>query len=58
MELFLKYRDEFGAANRILVALTVESGDIFTPSFFDAPRKISDAVFFIPGVDRSTVRSL
>nr|VFK59218.1 MAG: hypothetical protein BECKTC1821F_GA0114240_103027 [Candidatus Kentron sp. TC] len=58
MEPFLKYRDEFGAANRILVALTVESGDIFTPSFFDALRKITDAVFFIPGVERSTVRSL
>nr|VFK66618.1 MAG: hypothetical protein BECKUNK1418G_GA0071005_110011 [Candidatus Kentron sp. UNK]VFK72105.1 MAG: hypothetical protein BECKUNK1418H_GA0071006_109611 [Candidatus Kentron sp. UNK] len=55
---FLKYRDEFGAANRILVALTVESGDIFTPAFFHALEETTDAVFFIPGVDRSTARSL
>lgn len=58
MQPFLEYRDEFGAANQILVALTVDSGDIFTPSFFDALREVTDAVFFIPGVDRATVRSL
>ncbi len=55
---FLKYQHEFGAANRILVAMTVESGDIFTPAFFHVLREVTDAVFFIPGVDRSTVTSL
>ena len=34
MKTFMKYRDEFGGANRIVVALTVEKGDIFTPEFF------------------------
>ena len=34
MQSFLKYRDEFGGANRILVALTVDEGDIFNADFF------------------------
>ena len=58
MQTFLQYREQFGGANRIIVALTVERGDIFTPVFFDALRKATDAVFFLPGVDRAQVRSL
>lgn len=58
MKTFLKYRDEFGGANRILVALTVREGDIFTPEFFNALKLATDEVFFIPGVDRARVTSL
>lgn len=45
MKTFLTYRDEFGGANRILVALTVKEGDIFTPEFFDALKLATDEVF-------------
>ncbi len=55
---FLKYRDEFGGANRIIIALTVEKGDIFTPQFFTALKEATDEIFFIPGVDRSRISSL
>ncbi len=58
MKTFVKYRDEFGGANRILVALTVNEGDIFTPEFFKTLKLATDEVFFIPGVDRSRVTSL
>lgn len=58
MKTFVKYRDEFGGANRILVALTVKEGDIFTPEFFKTLKLATDEVFFIPGVDRSRVSSL
>ena len=58
MQPFLKYRDEFGGANRIIVALTVEQGDIFTAEFFQALKQATDEVFFIPGIDRSRVSSL
>jgi uncharacterized protein len=58
MKTFVKYRDEFGGANRILVALTVKNGDIFTPEFFETLKLATDEVFFIPGVDRSRVTSL
>ena len=58
MKTFMKYRDEFGGANRIVVALTVEKGDIFTPEFFATLKAATDEVFFIPGIDRSRVASL
>ncbi len=58
MKTFVKHRDEFGGANRILIALTVEDGDIFTPEFFETLKLATDEVFFIPGVDRSRVTSL
>lgn len=58
MKTFVKYQDEFGGANRILVALTLEEGDIFTVEFFDTLKLATDEVFFIPGVDRAKVTSL
>nr|VFJ42571.1 MAG: hypothetical protein BECKDK2373C_GA0170839_1001108 [Candidatus Kentron sp. DK] len=58
MQPFLKYHEEFGGANRIIIALTVDSGDIFTPAFFDTLGKVTDEVFFLPGVDRASVSSL
>ncbi len=58
MQTFVKYRNEFGGANRVLVALTVKEGDIFTPEFFKTLKLATDEVFFIPGVDRSRVTSL
>jgi len=58
METFLKHQEEFGGANRIIVALSVEDGDIYTPEFMSRLKKVTDEVFFIPGVNRATVTSL
>jgi predicted RND superfamily exporter protein len=58
MKTFTEYRDEFGGANRVIIALMAEEGDIFTPEFFELLREATDEVFFIPGVDRTSVRSL
>jgi predicted RND superfamily exporter protein len=58
MRTFMQYRDQFGGANRVLVALRARNGDIFTPAFFEALRQATDEVFFINGVDRSRVSSL
>ena len=58
MKVFAKYRNVFGGANRVVVALVARQGDIFTPDFFAALEKATDDVFFIPGVDRSRVSSL
>jgi hypothetical protein len=55
---FLQYQDQFGGANRLLIAVKVEKGDIFTPEFFTTMKQVTDAVFFLPGVDRSTVTSI
>jgi predicted RND superfamily exporter protein len=58
MKVFMKHRHEFGGANRIMVAVESSAGDIFTPEFFTLLKQVSDEVFFIPGVNRSTVRSI
>ncbi|MBE0575661.1 MAG: MMPL family transporter [Desulfuromonadales bacterium] len=58
MQTFMEYRNEFGGANRVLVALRARDGNMFTPEFFNALRQATDEVFFISGVDRSRVSSL
>ncbi len=58
MQTFLQYEKEFGGANRVLVALIAREGDMFTPAFFNSFETITDQVFFIPGVDRASVRSI
>lgn len=58
METFVEYQDEFGGANRVLVAMTTRKGDIFNPEFFESLKAATDEVFFLPGVDRSRVKSL
>ncbi|MCP4697281.1 MAG: RND family transporter [Gammaproteobacteria bacterium] len=58
MRVFTQYQQEFGGANRILIALTVEEGDIFTPAFMNTLNAVTDEVFFIPGIDRTQVSSL
>ena len=58
MQTFLEYRDDFGGADRVAVALIAREGDMFTPEFFDLLRDVTDAVFFLPGVDRTQVYSV
>ena len=58
MQTFLQYEKEFGGANRVLVALVARDGNMFTPEYFEAFESITDQVFFIPGVDRASVRSI
>ncbi len=58
MRTYSEHRQEFGGANRVLIALVAEEGDIFTPEFFEALRVATDEVFFISGVDRAAVQSL
>ena len=58
MQTFLQYEKEFGGANRVLVALVAKDRDMFSAKFFDSFETITDQVFFIPGVDRASVRSI
>jgi len=58
MQTFLQYEKDFGGANRVLVALVARDGNMFTPEFFGSFEEITDQVFFIPGVDRASVRSI
>lgn len=58
IQTFLDYQDQFGGANRVLIALSVKRGDIFSETFFELLRHATDEAFFIPGVDRASVTSL
>ena len=58
MKTFLEYQKDFGGANKVLVAVKNNKGEIFTPQAMAALRKVSDEVFFINGVERSSVTSL
>lgn len=58
IDTFKTYEAEFGGANRIVIALMAKDGNIFSPEFFATLEKATDAVFFLPGVDRAQVQSL
>lgn len=58
MATFVKHQQEFGGANRVLVAVMSRNGDMFTPQFFEVLKNVTDEVFFLPGVDRGRVQSL
>ena len=58
MQTFTEYQKSFGGANRVLVAVMQKQGDLFNPAFFNTLKQVTDAVFFIPGVDRPSVSSL
>jgi len=58
MQTFRDYYDQFGGADRVVVAVMAKDGDMFDPEFFEILDDVTDAVFFIPGVDRAKVQSL
>ncbi|EJN40296.1 putative RND superfamily exporter [Pseudomonas sp. GM84] len=58
MKTFLDYQKDFGGANKVLVAVKNTRGEVFTPQAMAVLRKVSDEVFFIEGVERSSVTSL
>ncbi|HVJ54442.1 MAG TPA: MMPL family transporter [Aliidongia sp.] len=53
-----KYGKLFGGGNPLLIAIQNKNGSIFTPDFFDTLKKVNDEVFYLPGVDRSSLVSL
>ncbi len=58
MRTFTEYSDTFGGANRIVVALMRDGGDIFDAEFMHTLKTATDDVYFVPGIDRSTVQSI
>ncbi len=58
IQTYLDHKADFGGANRLLIAVVAENGDMFTPEFFRALKIATDEVFFIKGVDRARVQSL
>jgi len=58
MATFLEYQQDFGGANKVLVALKNTKGDIYDKDFMQKLREVTEEVFYIKGVERSSVTSL
>ena len=59
MQAFLEHSSEFTGANRVMVSLEwTGEGDIYNPEFMEKLRRATDEVFFTPGINRTSVRSL
>jgi predicted RND superfamily exporter protein len=58
IDTYKKVETQFGGGNVLLISLEAKHGTIFTPQYFDALRRLTDDVFFLPGVDRTHVSSL
>jgi len=58
MKVFKRYQSEFGGANRLLVALIAEDGNMFTPAFFKALETLTQDVSHIDGVNQSSTSSI
>ncbi|MBQ0720320.1 MAG: MMPL family transporter [Gammaproteobacteria bacterium] len=58
LQTLIKYREEFGSGNQLIIALTQDEGDIFNAEFFEALKAANEEVFFLPGVARHTVTSI
>jgi len=58
MATFLEYQQAFGGANKVLVALKNENGDIYDKDFMEKLRQVTEEVFYLKGVERSSVMSL
>lgn len=59
VENYLKYRDDLsGLGNSLRVVVEANEGDIFTQEFQNTLKLVTDEAFFIPGVDRSALKSI
>lgn len=59
MQAFLDHAAKFTGTNRILISLEwTGEGDIYNADYMASLRKATDEVFYTPGVNRSSVRSI
>ncbi|WP_461536727.1 efflux RND transporter permease subunit [Spongorhabdus nitratireducens] len=55
----LEHREDLGGGgNTIRIAVVAKEGDIFTPAYLEALKKLTDEVTFLKGVDRTGLKSL
>lgn len=56
---YLEHRDELsGLGNSIRVVVAAKDGDILQPEFQQTLKAVTDELFFLPGVDRSALKSI
>lgn len=56
---YFEHQDDLRSlGNVVRIVVATEEGDIFTPEFLKTLRSVTDEATFIPGVDRSAIKSL
>ena len=56
---YLGFEDQLRPLNNQLrIAVETSEGDIYTAEFLDVLKKVTDEVFYIPGVDRGNLQSI
>ena len=55
---YLDHRDDFGNANKILIAIEAKNGTIFTKAFMNTLKNLTEEVNYLPYVDRTKVKSI
>ncbi|MDO6594774.1 RND family transporter [Neptuniibacter sp. 1_MG-2023] len=59
VENYMRYKDDLaGLGNSIRVVVAAKNGDIFSAEFQSTLKSVTDELFFIPGVDRSALKSI
>lgn len=58
MQTFKDYQSDFGGANNVLVAIKVKKGDIYNADVLQTVKALTEDVFYIKGVERSSLLSL
>jgi predicted RND superfamily exporter protein len=58
IQTFDKYRDQLFGANRLTVAVHARQGDIWNAAALAQVLRVTEAVTYLPGVDRTSVTSL
>ncbi len=60
IQILKQYQAQFGGGNTVLLAVTQKpgKGDIYNGRFLDSLKIATDAVFFLPGVDRTRISSM
>jgi len=57
-ETFVKYKDLLFGANRLIVVVRARQGDIWRPQVLRRLNDVTQALLYLPGVDRRSVTSL
>ena len=55
---FFQYRDQVFGANRLMIAVARSKGDVWNVTALRRLNEVTDAVLYMPGIDRRTVSSL
>ncbi|OQX39430.1 MAG: RND transporter [Oceanospirillales bacterium LUC14_002_19_P2] len=56
---WMERRDELGSGgNSLRISVEAKEGDIFDAGYMESLRRLTDDVFYLPGVDRAALKSL